>query len=225
MKRNKSRERSLITHLDPKSPVSEAFRTLRTNIQFSSIDSQVKTMMITSTGPSEGKSTITANLAVVLAQSGKKTLLVDTDLRKPTVHRTFRLLNRDGLTNALTSQDNFKQFTKNTEIDNLDVITTGPIPPNPSELLGSMAMARFINEVSAIYDTVIFDTPPVIAVTDAQILATQVDGVFLVVNSGKTNRDMALKAKTLLSNVKANILGCVLNNREIEGENYYYYYQ
>lgn len=88
-----------------------------------------------------------------------------------------------------------------------------------------MAMARFINEVSAIYDTVIFDTPPVIAVTDAQILATQVDGVFLVVNSGKTNRDMALKAKTLLSNVKANILGCVLNNREIEGENYYYYYQ
>lgn len=225
MKRNKSRERSLITHLDPKSPVSEAFRTLRTNIQFSSIDSQVKTMMITSTGPSEGKSTITANLAVVLAQSGKKTLLVDTDLRKPTVHRTFRLLNRDGLTNALTSQDNFKQFAKNTEIDNLDVITTGPIPPNPSELLGSMAMARFINEVSAIYDTVIFDTPPVIAVTDAQILATQVDGVFLVVNSGKTNRDMALKAKTLLSNVKANILGCVLNNREIEGENYYYYYQ
>lgn len=225
MKRNKTRERSLITHLDPKSPVSEAFRTLRTNIQFSSIDSQVKTMMITSTGPSEGKSTITANLAVVLAQSGKKTLLVDTDLRKPTVHRTFRLLNRDGLTNALTSQDNFKQFAKNTEIDNLDVITTGPIPPNPSELLGSMAMARFINEVSAIYDTVIFDTPPVIAVTDAQILATQVDGVFLVVNSGKTNRDMALKAKTLLSNVKANILGCVLNNREIEGENYYYYYQ
>lgn len=225
MKRNKSRERSLITHLDPKSPVSEAFRTLRTNIQFSSIDSQVKTMMITSTGPSEGKSTITANLAVVLAQSGKKTLLVDTDLRKPTVHRTFRLLNRDGLTNALTSQDNFKQFAKNTEIDNLDVITTGPIPPNPSELLGSMAMARFINEVSAIYDTVIFDTPPVIAVTDVQILATQVDGVFLVVNSGKTNRDMALKAKTLLSNVKANILGCVLNNREIEGENYYYYYQ
>lgn len=211
--------------MDPKSPVSEAFRTLRTNIQFSSIDSQVKTMMITSTGPSEGKSTITANLAVVLAQSGKKTLLVDTDLRKPTVHRTFRLLNRDGLTNALTSQDNFKQFAKNTEIDNLDVITTGPIPPNPSELLGSMAMARFINEVSAIYDTVIFDTPPVIAVTDAQILATQVDGVFLVVNSGKTNRDMALKAKTLLSNVKANILGCVLNNREIEGENYYYYYQ
>lgn len=119
MKRNKSRERSLITHLDPKSPVSEAFRTLRTNIQFSSIDSQVKTMMITSTGPSEGKSTITANLAVVLAQSGKKTLLVDTDLRKPTVHRTFRLLNRDGLTNALTSQDNFKQFAKNTEIDNI----------------------------------------------------------------------------------------------------------
>jgi protein-tyrosine kinase len=225
LKRNKTRERSLITHLDPKSPVSEAFRTLRTNIQFSCIDSQIKTMMVTSTGPSEGKSTVTANLAVVLAQSGKKTLLVDTDLRKPTVHRTFRLLNRDGLTNALTSQNDFKQYVKESEIENLDIITTGPIPPNPSELLGSMAMARFINEVSAIYDRVVFDTPPVIAVTDAQILATQVDGVFLVVNSGKTNRDMALKAKTLLCNVKANILGCVLNNRELEGENYYYYYQ
>jgi protein-tyrosine kinase len=243
LKRNSNvKERNLITQFDPKSPISEAFRTLRTNIQFSSVDKQIKTMMLTSTGPSEGKSTITSNLAIVMAQSGKRTLLVDADMRKPTIHRTFRIVNREGLTNILANQahlasmeeaivpsvideqNRLLKYISKTEIENLDVIPTGPIPPNPAELLGSKSMARFIKEVSGHYDVILFDTPPVIAVTDAQILASQLDGVLLVINSGKTNRDMAIKAKGLLDNVKANILGCVLNNREITGDNYYYYY-
>jgi protein-tyrosine kinase len=221
---SRERERHLITQLDSKSPIAEAFRTLRTNIQFTSIDHEIRSIMITSTGPSEGKSTISSNLSVVMAQSGKKTLLVDTDLRKPTVHHTFRLLNREGLTNVLAGQGSLEKMVIQTEIDQLDILTSGPIPPNPAELLGSKSMSKFMEEASTQYDMVIFDTPPLIAVADAQILASQVDGVLLVLNSGKTNRDMAVKAKSLLNNVKANILGCVINNRKIQGDNYYYYY-
>lgn len=243
LKRNSNmKERNLIAQIDPKSPISEAFRTLRTNIQYSSVDHQIKSIMVTSTGPSEGKSTIASNLAVVMAQSGKRTLLVDADMRKPTIHRMFKLMNREGLTNILANQNHLASmqdaivqsavegknrladYIRKTEDQNLDVITTGPIPPNPAELLGSKSMSRFIQEVSNQYDVIFFDTPPVIAVADAQILASQLDGVLLVVNSGKTNRDMAMKAKSLLDNVKANVLGCVLNNRKITRDNYYYYY-
>lgn len=224
MKYNKAGKRNIITYLDSKSPISEAFRTLRTNIQFASVDKEIKTIMITSSGPSEGKSTIAANLAVVMAQVGKKTLLVDADMRKPTVHHTFHILNREGLTTALSGQKEVNQLVKKTEIENLDILSSGPIPPNPAELLGSKSMSRQIEEISTQYDIVLFDTPPIIAVADAQILASQLDGVLLVINSGKTNQDMAVKAKVLLDNVKAKILGCVLNNRKIQGENYYYYY-
>lgn len=225
MRSSREREqRNLLTQLESKSPIAEAFRTLRTNIQFTSVDHEIRSMMITSTGPSEGKSTISSNLAIVMAQSGKRTLLVDTDLRKPTAHHTFRLLNREGLSNVLVGQGSLENLAIQSKIENLEILTSGPIPPNPAELLGSTSMAKFIKEAATLYDMVIYDTPPVIAVADAQILASQVDGVLLVLNSGKTNRDMALKAKSLLTNVKANILGCVLNNRKIQGDNYYYYY-
>lgn len=180
--------------------------------------------MVTSATPQEGKSTVSANLAVVMAQSGKKTLFVDADLRKPTVHYTFSLQNREGLTNLLVANSEMNQLVQKSDVENLFVLTSGPIPPNPAELLGSKIMGRFVKECMTQYDIVIFDTPPVIPVADAQILASQVDGVLLVVNSGKTKQDLAYKAKNLLDKVNANILGTVLNNRKVSDTNYYYYY-
>ncbi|GAA0367769.1 CpsD/CapB family tyrosine-protein kinase [Bacillus horti] len=223
--KTKHEQRYIITQEEPKSPISEAFRTLRTNIQFSSLKQQeIRSMMVTSSGPNEGKSTVSANLAVVFAQSGKKTLFIDADLRKPTVHHTFRLNNREGLTNILTGQRELEQVCKETSIKHLNVLTAGPIPPNPAELISSKAMDMFINEACESYDMILFDTPPLIAVTDAQILSSKLDGVVLVLNSGKTNRDMGLKAKGLLEKVDARILGCVLNNRKLEKNHDYYYY-
>ena len=216
--------RRLITLTNPKSPVSESYRTLRTNIQFASVDEQLNTIMVTSTGPSEGKSTTIANLAIVTAQGEKRTLLVDADLRKPTVHHSFELQNRKGLTTFLAGQDQLKDIVQETAMPNLHVVTSGPIPPNPAELLASKAMERFIAEAASTYEQVLFDSPPVIAVTDAQILASKLDGVILVVDSGNTNKDVAVKAKTLLTNVKARLLGVVLNNKKMQGDSYYYYY-
>ncbi|RKD23238.1 capsular biosynthesis protein [Ammoniphilus oxalaticus] len=217
-------KRSLITLTNPRSPVSEAYRTLRTNLQFSGIDRQLKRLMVTSTGPGEGKSTTIANLAIVTAQTEKKTVLIDADLRKPTVHHTFEIPNRHGLTTVITGQASAQEVVQSTTIPHLDVITAGPIPPNPAELIGSQAMTRFIEEVATLYDQVLFDTPPVLAVTDAQILASKLDGVIMVVNAGKTNKEMALRAKVQLENVQANIVGVVLNNKKMQGNSGYYYY-
>ncbi|RXT03684.1 CpsD/CapB family tyrosine-protein kinase [Ammoniphilus sp. CFH 90114] len=219
-----SQKRNLITMEKPKSPISEAYKTLRTNIQFAGIDRELKTIMVTSTGPSEGKSTTVANLAVVMAQSEKRTLLIDADLRKPTVHHTFDLANRQGLTTYLAGQDRLEDVIQATEAPNLDVMSSGPIPPNPAEMLNSKVMTRLLEELSVQYDQILIDTPPLIAVADAQILASKVDGVILVVNSGMTNREIAVKAKQQLENAKANILGVVLNNKQIKGDSYYYYY-
>lgn len=213
----------LITVSNPKSPISEGYRTLRTNIQYTSIDRSLKTLMVTSTGPFEGKSTTIANLAVVLAQTEKKVLLVDADMRKPTVHHFFLLPNRAGLTSVLAGTESLSTVINKTSISNLHILTSGPIPPNPAELLGSKKMEGLVKELSNNYDYVLFDAPPVIAVTDAQILSQYIDGVLLVVNSGKTHREMAIKAKTMLENVKANVIGVVLNNIMAKVENTYYY--
>lgn len=218
------RYNKLITLSNPKSPISESFRTLRTNIQFASIDKPLNTIMFTSTGPSEGKSTIVANLAVVIAQSDKKVLLVDADLRKPTVHHTFKLPNRQGLSKALVYINDLQTLIQKDVIPNLDILSSGPIPPNPADLLGSKKMLQLIEELKGIYDVVLFDAPPTIAVTDAQILSRSVDGVLLVINSGKTHKEMTIKAKGLLEKVHANVIGVVLNNKETKGEDYYYYY-
>jgi len=215
--------RSLVTMLNPKSPISEQYRTIRTNIQFSTVDKEMRTIMVTSAGPGEGKSTTTNNIAVVFAQQGKKVLLVDSDLRKPTVHYSFRVDNHTGLTNVLTKQDKLERAIRETDQENLYVLPSGPIPPNPAELLGSRAMEQFFDDVKDLFDVVVFDTPPVLAVTDGQVLANKVDGVVLVVSSGKTETDAALKAKETLVNSQAKLLGVVLNNIKRTESQYYYY--
>ncbi|WP_421535700.1 CpsD/CapB family tyrosine-protein kinase [Priestia sp. D3YE.R1] len=217
-------KRRLLAHNSPKDPVAEQYRTIRTNIQFSNVDQEIKTIVVTSSGAEEGKSTTTSNLATVYAQQGLNVLLIDADLRKPTGHYTFRLENHIGLTNVLTRQSTLAQAVQESEIPHLSVLTSGPIPPNPSELLASAQMVELLKEMKEQFDMVIFDTPPILAVADAQILANQVDGTILVVSSGKTEKDAALKSKELLSNAQGKLLGVVLNNRKVEEGNYYYYY-
>ncbi len=217
-------KRRLLAHNSPKDPVAEQYRTIRTNIQFSGTDEEIKSLLLTSSGPSEGKSTTAANLAAVYAQQGMNVLLIDGDLRKPTAHYTFRLENHTGLTNVLTKQSQLGQAVQSTEVPNLYVLTSGPIPPNPSELLASKQMGEVLAEMKERFDMVIFDTPPILAVADAQILANQVDASLLIVSSSKTEKDAALKAKELLTQAKSKLLGAVLNNRKMEEGNYYYYY-
>jgi protein-tyrosine kinase len=220
---NKQR-RSLITLMAPKSPISEQYRTIRTNIQFSTVDEAIRSIVVTSTAPGEGKSTTVSNLAVVFAQQGKKVLLIDADLRKPTTHYTFQLLNTKGLTNVLTKQIHFHEAVQDTVMENLNILTSGPIPPNPSELLASNAMKQLLKEAYKLYDLVLFDSPPILAVTDAQVLANLSDGSIMVTSSGFTDKDAAVKAKELLENAKSKLLGAILNNKQVNEKSYYYYY-
>ncbi|MEK4201694.1 MULTISPECIES: CpsD/CapB family tyrosine-protein kinase [Cytobacillus] len=223
-KHNNQLKRNIITKHQPKSPISEQYRTIRTNIEFSSLDEDIRTMMITSAGPGEGKSTTTANLAVVFAQQGKRVLLIDADLRKPTVQYTFNVLNTRGLANVISQQTVLTDAVQESEVENLFILTSGPIPPNPSEMLGSKAMDRVIEEATTLFDIVIFDTPPLLAVTDAQILSNKCDGTVLVTQSKKTEKEQLLKAKELLQSAKGKILGVVLNKMNMKKLNDYYYY-
>jgi len=216
--------RKLITSANPKSVISEQFRTLRTNINFSMPDKELKTLIFTSASPSEGKSTIAANIAVVFAQEGKRVLLVDADMRKPTVHYTFHMTNTLGLSNLLTRQATVSDVVKVSEVENLNIITCGPIPPNPAELIGSHTMDKVIEEMKGYFDIIIFDAPPVLSVTDAQILSNKSDGTILVMSSGQTEKENILKAKDALVSSQGNIIGAVLNNFELSNDNYYQYY-
>lgn len=216
----------LITHFEPKSHVSEAYRTLRTNIQFAKVDYPLKTLLVTSSSPKEGKSTTVANIAITLAQMGSNVLLVDADLRRPVLHSIFELDQKPGLTEVLMGTKEIEEAIKPTEVGNLSLVPSGPIPPNPSELLGSQVMQRLIEELKEEYDYLLFDSPPVIAVTDAAVLSSVVDGVILVIQAGKVSREAVLRAKSLLDNVAARIIGVVLNNIKFErGHSYYYYYR
>jgi capsular exopolysaccharide synthesis family protein len=217
-------KRKLITKLNPKSPISEQYRTIRTNIQFSSVDKEIRSILVTSAGPAEGKSTTVANLAVVFAQQGKRVLLVDADLRKPTVHYTFNLTNTLGLTNVLAKQAVLTDLAVQTDEKNLYVLPSGPVPPNPAELLGSKAMEDLLENILQEFDIVLFDSSPVLAVTDSQIMANLCDGTILVVSSGKTETEQAVKAKEALLSANATILGTILNNKKIAQDQYYYYY-
>ena len=214
----------LITVADPRSPVSEAYRTLRTNLDFSSLDKPIKTMLVTSAGPEEGKSTVLANLAVTTAQTGRKVILVDCDLRRPTLHYLFNLKNDVGLTTMVVDDVAMESPPlQYTGVEGLQLVSSGPLPPNPSELLGSRRMEDIIADLLERADVILFDAPPVVAVTDAAVLATKVDGVLLVINAGGTKRDYAKAAKARLEKVNANLLGAVLNNVRFDVSLHRYY--
>lgn len=217
----------LITHIDPRSPISEAYRTLRTNIQFQKLRNKETTLMVTSSAPKEGKSTTIANLAITMAQMGSKTLLVDTDLRRPVIHTVFNLNKDKGVTNFLMGKMTFNEIVKPTMVENLSVVTSGPLPPNPSEMLSSEEMEEFVEQSRNNFDLILFDSPPIIAVTDAAILSTKLDGIILVVKAHQTQKTAVERAKNLLDNVNANIVGCLLNSVNIDkayGAYYHYYY-
>lgn len=216
--------RKLITKVNSKSIVSEQFRTLRTNINFSMPDKPLQTLLFTSASQGEGKSTVAANAAVVFAQEGKSVLLVDADMRKPTTHYTFHLTNTSGLSNLLTRQASLSDVTNKSGIENLDIVTCGPIPPNPAELLGSKTMETVLQEMKDRYDLIIFDAPPVLSVTDGQILANKTDGTILVLSAAQTEKESVVKAKDALDTVQAKIIGTVLNNFVLVNDHYYQYY-
>jgi non-specific protein-tyrosine kinase len=214
----------LITFHQPRSPTAEAYRILRTNLQFSNIDRTLQTVMVTSSNPEEGKSLTAANLAVVIAQSGAHVLLIDADLRRPAQHKIFEVDNNVGLTLLLSQNPlSMAAVLQNSPVNNLKIITSGPIPPNPSELLGSKRMSSLMDSMRSDFDLILFDSPPALAVSDASILATRVDATLLIVDSGHTRRDAARHAQEALSAVGANVLGVVLNRYAEEKKNYYYY--
>lgn len=215
--------RHLIAKLNPRSPVTEQYRTIRTNIQFSSVDETLSSILITSAGPSAGKSMTAANLAVVHAQQEKRTLLIDADMRKPTMHYMFQLGNLTGLSNVLVGETPLEQAVETSGVDHLDVLSCGPIPPNPSELLASRRMKEVLEHANTLYDFIIIDTPPVLAVTDAKIIASIVDGSLFIIRSGSTNIDEAERAIKSIQAADAKFLGAVLNDISKSKENYYYY--
>lgn len=218
----------IVTLEHPRSPVAEAYRSIRTGIRFASVDKPIRTLVVTSAGPDEGKSTVSANLAVVMAQSGQKVLLIDADLRKPGQHKLWSLPNNLGLTNALLSSqgtiDTDKLFTA-TPIDNLYVMTSGQIPPNPSELLGSQKMQQIIVQLLQSFDLLIFDTPPALAVTDAAVLGQIVDAMTVVMEANATREPALIQTMQQFQKGNVHVIGFILNRfRAQRSSSYYYYY-
>ena len=206
----------------PKSIDAEAYRSLRSNIEYSSFDDEYRAIVVTSSVPGEGKSTTSGNLALSLAQSGNKVLLVDCDMRKPSIHKKFKISNISGTAELLLRKESFEDVA-NCYNENLTIITAGKIPPNPSEMLSSRAMTAFIKEMKKEFKYIILDTPPLQAVTDAQVLSTKADGVLLVVRAGSTKREMVFNSVDLIKKVQGKVIGTVLNGVENKKNNYYYY--
>jgi protein-tyrosine kinase len=226
-KQKQERDFDLVSHTHPQSPLAESFRTLRTNLGFACVDGECFSIMVSSPSPQDGKSTVISNLAVVLAQADKKVLLADCDLRKPVQHRIFDLPNRKGLTNCLLNNSSAEEIVQPGPLPNLAVLTSGPIPPNPAEILSSSHTRAFWASLREKYDYILIDAPPVLAVTDAVILAGQVDGVILVLKPGATRNTIAVQAKDQFSRADARLLGVVLNQVKIDSPDYqyaYYYY-
>lgn len=219
----------LVTHSRPRDPISEAFRVLRTNLNFSAVDGPLKAVLVSSSSPGEGKSTTTANLGIVMAQMGKKVLIIDADLRRPTQHKLFTLSNNRGLTTAILDNESPLSFhLQPTTISGLTLLTSGPIPPNPAELLNSHRMSQLIEELKKTADILIFDTPPTLTVADASILAPLVDGCLLVANMGETKRETFFQAAERLHKSGATLFGAIINRLKLGqggyGQYYYYHY-
>ena len=207
----------LITMTESRSPISEAYRTLRTNLDFAGLDRALKTLVVTSAGVSEGKSTTLANLAIVSAQAGRRVILVDADLRRPSLHKIFGLANDTGLTTMMMDEAALASPPLcKTGVEGLSILPSGPLPPNPAEVVGSRRMEEIIAALAERADQVLFDTPPVVAVTDAAVLATKVDGVILVVSAGHTRRDHARAAVQRLQQINARLVGAVLTNVQVD---------
>ncbi|MBE2221969.1 MAG: CpsD/CapB family tyrosine-protein kinase [Anaerolineae bacterium] len=202
---------SLITLTDPQSPISEAYRTLRTNLSFYSLDKPLQTLVVTSPAVSEDNGVSVANLAVTMAQSGRNILLIDCDLRRPVLHEFFGLSNENGLTTMILD-DVEKPPLQQTNVENLSLLASGPKPPNPADMLGSKKVDQLIASMTEQFDFVLFNAPPVVAVTDATILGAKVDGVLLVITAGKTRRDHAEKAKEMLEQAHVRVVGVALTN-------------
>jgi capsular exopolysaccharide synthesis family protein len=214
-----------ITSIKPRSTISEAYRSLRTSIIFTAVEHSRKKLLFTSAGPQEGKTTTAINLAIVMAQSGEKTILLDADLRQPRVEKAFNLDLEHGVTEVLAGREDVDSVIHKTDIPNLDIITCGSIPPNPSELLGSKKMDGLLAQLEERYDRIVIDTPPILAVTDAVVLSGKVDGSILVIRAGETNRNAVLKTKEIIETVQSsNLIGAVLNMVETGKTGGYYYY-
>lgn len=219
-----SMDPGLVSFKSPKSMMSETYRVLRTNMGFAGIEQPFKTVLVTSALSMEGKSTTVANLAVVTAQAGNKVILVDCDLRRPCLHTIFQISNDMGFTNCIISEIEPERVARSSRIPNLQVLTSGPIPPNPAEVLNSVRTLNMWTYLKEQYDYVFIDSPPLLSVTDASIIAAQVDASLLVVLSGKTRKEAAIQAKDRLLQANARIIGVVLNKTKPNGQDYYYYY-
>ena len=213
-----------IVERKPKSIQAEAYRSLRTNIQYSSFDKEYKTLVVTSANPGEGKTTVSSNLALVLSQGEKKILLIDCDMRRPSIHKRFRVTNTHGITDLLLGKKSIDSVI-NKFNNNLHIITSGKIPPNPAEMLDSKVMTKFLDAMKNEYDYIVIDTPPIQAAADAQILSTKTDGILVVVRAGETKKDIVIDSISKLKKVNANIIGTVLNGVENKNEKYYCNYE
>ena len=212
-----------IVEKEPKSIAAESYRTLRTNIQYSSFDKEYKVIVITSSEPGEGKSTTAGNLALCMAQGDKKVILVDCDLRRPSIHKKFKVSNLAGLSDVIIGKSDLSKVMHRYN-KNLVLLTSGKIPPNPSEMLSSKSMENLLEKLRENFDYVILDTPPVQEVTDSQILSTKADGTILVVRAERTKKESVNNAINLLKKVNANIIGTVLNGTDLSRNKYQYYY-
>jgi len=204
------------------SSIAESYRKIAANIEFANIDNNIKTIMVTSSLASEGKTTTIANLASVMTDSKERILLIDLDLRKPAIHKQFKLSNKNGLTDLLISKDSYKNYI-NSVYDGLDVITSGKIPANPAEIVNSKAIKELLKELSNNYDYIFIDTPPIVLVSDPITIATFSDAVILIIAYSETEKEIAKKAVESLKHVNANIIGTILNKSPITKHNKYYY--
>lgn len=218
----------LLIYSDPRSGLAEAYRQLRTSVLLSTAGHPPKSLLITSSLPSEGKTTTATNTAVSLAQTGAKVLIIDADMRRPRLHSIFNVTNGEGLSTLLSSEStdaDIARVVKSDESTKMHILTSGPIPPNPAELIGSEQMATLLKRLQKHYSHVVIDSPPITSFTDGVLIASMVDGVILVVHSGKSSRQVVKRARQLLSDVGSRILGVVLNNVNLRSQDNYHYYQ